>query len=175
MSGLLNPGIFQLSIISGFFAWGTIYYMVATKAPADPSYRWIESLAVIHVFRYIGLIAFVPRHFDAAAMGLPTSFQYIAGFGDWIAGALAMVTIVAVRRNWSLAIPIAWVFAVLALLDNLNAAGQVASLIQDQNQVTALGWIVVGIYVPGLILTASLLIWHLIKRARGLVLAFPAA
>jgi len=104
MSELLNPGIFQLSVVSGFFAWGTIYYMIATKAPTDPSYRWIELLACIHVFRYIGLIAFVPRHFDAAAMGLPVSFQYIAGFGDWIAGVLAMLTIVAVRRNWSLAI-----------------------------------------------------------------------
>jgi len=160
MPDILNPGIFQLSIVSGFFAWGTIYYMVASKAPTDPSYRWIELLACIHVFRYLGLIAFVPAHFDTAVMGLPTSFQYIAGFGDWIAGALAMLTIVAVRRNWSLAIPIAWVFAIWALLDNLNAAGQIAPLVQDQNQVTALGWLVVTVYVPGLIL---------IRRARGLV------
>jgi len=169
MSELLNPGIFQLSVVSGFFAWGTIYYMIATKAPTDPSYRWIELLACIHVFRYIGLIAFVPRHFDAAAMGLPVSFQYIAGFGDWIAGVLAMLTIVAVRRNWSLAIPIAWIFAFWALFDNLNAAGQVASLVQDQNQVSALGWIVVAVYVPGLILTATLLIVHLTRRVLGKV------
>jgi len=67
MSYLLNPGIFQLSIISGFFAWGTIFYMVATNAPTDPSYRWIKLLAVIHVFRYLGLIALVPAHFYAAA------------------------------------------------------------------------------------------------------------
>jgi len=160
MSELLNPGIFQLSVVSGFFAWGTIYYMIATKAPTDPSYRWIELLACIHVFRYIGLIAFVPRHFDAAAMGLPVS---------WIAGVLAMLTIVAVRRNWSLAIPIAWVFAFWALLDNLNAAGQVASLVQDQNQVSALSWIVVAVYVPGLILTATLLIVHLTRRVLGKV------
>jgi len=80
-----------------------------------------------------------------------------------------MLTIVAVRRNWSLAIPIAWVFALLALLDNLNAASQVASLVQDQNQVSALGWIVVAVYVPGLILTAILLIVHLMRRALGKV------
>jgi len=123
MDSILNPGIFQLSIITGMFAWGTIFYMIASKKPTDPSLRWIELLASFHVFRYIGMIVFVPRHFDARAMGLGESFEYIAGFGDWGAGLLAMLTILAIRRNWKSAIPIAWVFAIWGLLDNLNAAG----------------------------------------------------
>jgi len=169
MSELLNPGVFQLSIVTGFFAWGTIYYMLASKAPADPSYRWIEILTCIHVFRYIGLIALVPAHFDAEPLGLGSAFQLQAGFGDWVAGASAMLTIVAVRRNWTFAIPIAWVFAIIAFVDNMNAAGQIAPLIQDQNGVGALGWLVITIYVPGLLLTAALLIVHLTKRALGKV------
>jgi len=171
MSSLLNPGIFQLSIVSGFFAWATIYYMVATKAPTDSSLRWIELLASIHIFRYIGMIVFVPRHFDGEPLGLAYAFQLQAGFGDWIAGVLAMLTILAVRRGWSLTIAIAWVFAVWGLIDNLNAAGQIAPLIVDQNMVSALGWLVITIYVPGLILTAALLIWHLTMRALGRVSA----
>jgi len=110
----------------------------------------------------------VPAYFDADAVGLPASFPYIAGFGDWITGVLAMLTIMAVRRDWSLAILITWVFAVWVFIDNVNAAGQIALLVRDQNQVTALGWLVLTVCVPGLILTATLLIWHLVKCARGL-------
>lgn len=57
MSSLLDPGIFQLSILTGFFAWATIYYMLVSKASIDASHRWIEALASIHIFRYIGMIA----------------------------------------------------------------------------------------------------------------------
>jgi len=78
-----------------------------------------------------------------------------------------MLTILALRRGWTLAIAIAWVFAIWGLIDNLNAAGQIAPLIEGQNMVGSLGWLVVTVYVPGLLLTETLLIWHLAKRAMG--------
>lgn len=169
MSALLNPGVFQLSIVSGMFAWATIYYMLTSKPSSNASHRWIELLATIHIFRYIGMIAFVPKQFDVEPLGLDFAFQLQAGIGDWVAGALAMLTIVAVRQSWSSTIAIAWVFSVLGLIDNLNAAGTIAPLIEDQNIVSPLGWLVVTIYVPGLLLSEAMLVWHLVQRARGRV------
>jgi hypothetical protein len=51
--------------------------MLATKAPTDASHRWIEALASVHIFRYIGMIALVPAHFDAEPLGLSYGFQLL--------------------------------------------------------------------------------------------------
>jgi hypothetical protein len=164
MDFLFNPGLFLLSIVSGVAAWATIFFMRATPAPTSARTRWLESLTAVHIFRYIGLVALIPTHVDPEPFGW--SFFYLSqvAWGDWIAGTLAMLSIVAHRRGWSSRTAILIAFVVLGTLDTLNAGASIVPQIYDQNLVTPLGWLILTIYVPGLVITELLLILTLFKK-----------
>lgn len=161
---LFNPGLFLLSIVSGLAAWATIFFMLAVRAPDDARDRWLTALLAVHVFRYIGLVALVPTHVDPAPFGWSQVYLAQVAWGDWIAGALAMVGIVALRLRWPLRLPIVWAFAILGTLDTVNAGVSIVPQIYDQNLVTPLGWLILTIYVPGLVVTEILVFAALLGR-----------
>lgn len=161
-----NPGLFLLSIVSSVAAWSAVLVMVATKAPADARNRWLEILLAVHVFRFIGLVALVPTHVDPAPFGWSQAYLAQVAYGDWVAGTLATLGIFAIRFNWAKAIvPLAWAFAIIGTADTINAGVTIVPQIQDQNLVTPLGWIILTVYVPALVVTEVLVFAHLFRRA----------
>ena len=80
--------------------------------------KWMEfltgyiieyALSVDNLFVFIVLFAY---------------FAVPAAYGDLVAGALALVTIGALRARWSLAIPLAWLVNVFGLLDLVGLGGR---------------------------------------------------
>lgn len=172
---LFNPGLFLLSIVSGVAAWATIFFMIATKGPSDTRDKWLTALLAVHIFRYIGLVALVPTHVDPAPFGWSQFYLMQVAWGDWIAGTLAMLGIVALRQNWTGKLAIVWAFAVIGTADTINAGVSIVPQIYDQNLVTPLGWLILTIYVPGLVVTEILVFAHLLRRSFSKTKAFPQA
>lgn len=174
MDFLFNPGIIWLSILTSTATWALILWL---------NWQWLEAggfkhiftvLAGVHLFRFIGLVALSPTHVDPA---LGQSFTYLAqvGFGDWAANVLAIAAIVVLHKDWRAFPALAWAFIVIGTADTLNAGPNFALAITDQNLVGAMGWIILTVYVPVIALTAGLIIWQLVKRARAAIVATPVA
>jgi hypothetical protein len=119
----------------------------------------------VHIFRYIGLVALVPTHVDPAPFGWSQAYLMQVAWGDWIAGVLAMISIVALRQNWVGKLAWVWAFAIIGTADTINAGVSIVPQIYDQNLVTPLGWLILTIYVPGLVVTEILVFASLIRRA----------
>jgi hypothetical protein len=165
MDFLFNPGILWLSIFTSTATWALLLWINWSWMQAGGWQRLFTVLAGIHLFRFVGLVALSPTHVSPE-LGL--SFGYLAavGFGDWLANVLAIVAIIAVRRNWASATFWSWAFIIPATLDTLNAGPNFALAITDQNQVSAMGWLILTIYVPVIALTEGLILWQLVRRAR---------
>jgi hypothetical protein len=123
-------------------------------------------LASIHLFRLIGLIALLPQHLDPAPFGFSQGYLLQVAWGDAAAAVLAAIAIWAVQGGWKSAMAWAWAFVVVGTLDTLNAGPQFILAIHDQTLVGALGWLILTIYVPGLLVTEAVLVWLLVRQSR---------
>lgn len=106
----------------------------------------------------MGLVFLVP---GLVAEGLPTSFAYAVAFGDLASGLLALLSLVALRKHWSVALPLVWIFNLVGTLDLLNALRQAGA-------VPHLGaaWYVPTFWVPVLLVTHVLIFARLLLPAR---------
>jgi hypothetical protein len=78
-------------------------------------------LILPHAFRHMGLMFLVP---GAVAEPLPSSFAIPAAFGDLASALLAILSLVALRGRWSLALPLVWLFNIIGMADLLYALPQ---------------------------------------------------
>ncbi|NJR52645.1 MAG: hypothetical protein HC780_26820 [Leptolyngbyaceae cyanobacterium CSU_1_3] len=78
---------------------------------------------------------------------------------------LAILTIIALRQDWKIAALLTWAFFLEGTADTLNAGPNFALHITDQNLVGAMGWLILTIYVPALVVTEIALGIHLVRRA----------
>jgi hypothetical protein len=161
----MNALLLQLSIVIGTAAWGVLVWMNWERLTAGGHKRIVSFLASIHIFRYIGLVALVPIHFDPQAFGFSHTYLQQVAYGDTIAAVLAILTILAVRQDWKIATLLTWAFFLEGTIDTLNAGPNFALHITDQNLVGALGWLILTIYVPALVVTEFTLGVYLVRRA----------
>lgn len=75
-------------------------------------------LILPHAFRHIGLTFLTPA---GVKEGIPSAFATAAAYGDFVSGLLAIFALIALRRNWSVAIGLVWVFSLVGFADLLNA------------------------------------------------------
>lgn len=163
----MNAILLQLSIVIGTAAWATLVWMNWDRLRAGGHKQIVSFLASIHIFRYVGLVALVPIHFDAQAFGFSHAYLQQVAYGDTIAAVLAILTIVAVRQDWNFASVLTWAFFLEGTIDTLNAGPNFALHITDQNLVGAMGWLILTIYVPALVVTEFSLGLYLVRRALG--------
>lgn len=168
-----NTHIMYFSVAVGLLAWATIMRMNWRRLADQGFAALFTFLAAIHLFRPIGLIALLPQHLDPAPFGFTHAYLLQVGWGDAIAAVLAAIAIWAVLGQWRSARLWAWAFVIEGTLDTLNAGPQFLLAIHDQTLVGALGWLILTIYVPALIVTEVLLVW-LMWRTRGAVSSQPA-
>ena len=108
---------FFVSIVFSLIAWG-----IVTTRYIWPELRLRERTAalrpllVLHSFRFIGLAFLVP---GVVSPDLPSAFAHSAAYGDIIAAALALLSLLALPRASGVAI--AWVFNLWGSVDLLNA------------------------------------------------------
>jgi hypothetical protein len=166
MELLFNPGILWLSIFTSMATWALLFYVNWDWIQSGGYKRIFTVLAGVHLFRFIGLAALSTEHVGPE-LGLSFSYLMQVAFGDWAANVLAIVAILAVRKDWSSATFWSWAFIIVGTLDTLNAGPNFALAIKDQNVVSAIGWLILTVYVPVIALTEGLIIWQLVKRMRA--------
>ena len=111
-----------LSIALGIATWGLVarwyvYPWMATRSMQDA----LTPLLLINVLRYIGLAFLIP---GVTSEVLDARFSTPAAWGDLIAAILALLALIAVRRNSASAITWVWVFNIFGFADLLNAVAQ---------------------------------------------------
>jgi hypothetical protein len=170
-----NTTIMYTSVAIGLLAWATIVRLNWPRLARQGFAATFTFLAAIHLFRPIGLIALLPQHLDPAPFGFTHSYLLQVGWGDALAAVLAALAIWAVLGGWRGAMAWAWAFVVVGTLDTLNAGPQFILAIEDQTLVGALGWLILTIYVPALIVTEAVLVWLLVRQSRGSQTSAPHA
>jgi hypothetical protein len=156
----MNATLLHLSIVAGVTAWSVLFWINWDWMQAGGHKRIFTTIAGVHVFRYIGLIALIPSMLDPVPFNFSHTYLQQVAHGDFIACILAMV-----RQNWQTANVWAWAFFLEGTADTLNAGPNFALHITDQNLVGAMGWLILTIYVPALVVTEALLGIHLVRRA----------
>src|SRR5215813_13744544 len=111
--------IMPLSLLFGLVAFGlTAQWSVMPWLQSVSRTRALTPLLLLHSFRYIGLAFLIP---GVTALALDAGFANPAASGDLLAAVLALGALIAVRRDWSVATPLLWVFNMEGTLDILNA------------------------------------------------------
>ena len=95
---------------------------------------------------------------------LPAEFADPAAYGDFAAGLLAIVALIALRGGWGLAIPLVWLFNIVGTVDLLHAV--IRGVIVDAQQNMGAAWYIPTFIVPALLVTHFMVFARLL-RARS--------
>jgi hypothetical protein len=153
---------FVLSVVGAFLTSSVVAYVYVWPAVrAMPRYEALRLLAAFHAFRFLGMNFLVSGFVSSE---LNSDFANKVGWGDFIAAALALLSMAALSRNWSTAIPIVWIFNIWGALDLLNAYYMGVTKIGNPGLMGA-GIYIPALYVP-LLLVRHVLIFMILSRAR---------
>jgi hypothetical protein len=123
----------------------------------------LMALIAPHAFRHIGLAFIVPA---LNQPDMPLEFATPAAYGDLLSGILALVVLIALRGRWAMAIPLAWVFSIVGLVDLANALRQ-----EDAILYMGATWFIPTFVVPILLVTHVMVIARLVRHAKSSELA----
>ena len=107
----------------------------------------------------MGMVFLVPTVVGSA---LPAAFAVPAAYGDLVAGLLALATLVALRARAPIALPLAWLFNVVGLVDLINAFYQ--GLRHDVQLGAA--YFIPTFVVPALVITHVMMLRMLVRHPR---------
>jgi len=93
---------------------------------------------------------------------LSPDFASEVGWGDLVAATLALISMAALSRRWSIAVPMVWIFNVWGTFDLLNAYYVGATKIQNPGLFGA-GIYIPALYVP-LLLVGHVLVFMLLLK-----------
>lgn len=127
-----------------------------------PLYAALDPLLFFHAMRHIGMTLLVAVILDPA---LPREFTVPLAYGDLVAGLLALLSIFALRRRWSLALPLVWVFNIWGTLDLLNAF-YLGTRLDVTRYDLGPAWYIPTFLVPALFVTHFMIFMMLLKRSR---------
>ena len=157
-----TEAVFQVHLVSGYVAWALCFRaFVVPWLRSIPRPRAFRVMAMLHSFRFFGLVFIVP---GVVGANLPAQFATFAAYGDLVTGVLAMLAVATFRIR-----ALFWVSVVA-----FNAVGA-ADLIIDYGhaiqfnlpaQAGQLGaaWAIPVLYVPALMITHVLAFYWLLRR-----------
>ncbi len=151
--------IFGLQLVLSVIVYALIAKWYVTPWLAEkPIHQALIPLIIPHAFRHIGLTFFVP---GVVAQPLPSFFADTAAYGDLISALLALLSLVALRGGWGLALPFVWLFNTVGTVDLLNA-------LRHADAVPNLGatWYIPTFLVPLLLVTHFMIFARLLRRGR---------
>jgi hypothetical protein len=136
-------------------AWYAMPRLVALPLAAA-----LQPLLLLHATRHLGMVFLVP---NVVGEELPRAFAVPAAYGDLLAGLLALLSLVALRRGWGAALAIVWVLNVEGLVDLAYAMATGARL---RVQLGAAYYIPTMI-VPALVVTHVMMLALLLRARRS--------
>ncbi len=114
--------ILPLSIVLAVVSYSLIakWYVLPWLAPLSRK-EALTPLLLLHTSRFIGLAFLIP---GVTSVPLDPRFANPAAWGDLLAAVLAFIALLALRLEWSAAVPLVWIFNIEGTLDLLNALFQ---------------------------------------------------
>lgn len=119
----------------------------------------LTPIRLFHSFRFVGLAFLIP---GVTSQPLDPRFADPAAYGDLLAAVLALLALLALRREWRAAIPLVWLFNVEGTLDLLNAVTQGLRYTKDGHLGAA--FFIPMVIVPALLVTHALVFILLLRR-----------
>lgn len=149
----LLTSVVVFAIVAAWYVWPSL-----TKLSRNAA---LIPLLWVHVPRYVGMTLLVTGMVDPK---LSTEFLSGAAYGDLLEAALAFASIIALRSNWRVAIPLVWVANTWGFVDLLNGVRGVLQLnVPSFNLATF--WYVYTFYAP-LVLVSHLLIFLVLIKSK---------
>ncbi len=149
--------IFGLQFLLSVVAWGLVARFFLSPGLAKlPQREALLLLTAPHAFRHVGMVFLVPGVVDQP---LPPDFANPAAYGDLATGILALVAMVALRAQWSVALGLVWLFNVVGTVDLANALRHV-----DVAPGFGAAWYIPTMVVPLLLATHFLIFKQLLVR-----------
>ena len=146
---------FLMSIgVVGLLARWIVQPWLERKSPSEILF-W---LTVPHAFRHLGLVFLVP---GVVSTSMAESFSSAAGYGDLAAALLAILTLIALRKQWRATIAMAWTFNLVGTLDLANALRHVEVVPEFQA-----AWYIPTFVVPLLLVTHFMSFAQLLRMQR---------
>lgn len=146
----------------GLIGWWYVWPNVRSLSPRDA----LIPLMLPHCFRYVGLTFLVN---GVTHVPIDPRFSDPTAYGDLLTCVLALISIVSLRANASLAIPFVWATNVVGLADLINAF-PVGLKLLSPGDFGAVIFIVV-VFVPILLVSHFMMIAKLLRKvpqsARG--------
>src|SRR2546430_542592 len=146
-------------VVYALVAW----WYVAPRLLGMPREAALVPLVWVHVFRIVGGTILAPGAVDAA---VPAEFRTMIGYGDMATALLALMALIALRRGWSAAIPLVWLFLAVGLLDTVNAIIQ-SMRFSVFTHGLGVNWVIVTAYVPALLVSSVLIFIQLRQPQRS--------
>lgn len=151
--------IFGLQFFLSLFVYALIAKWYVTPWLAEKPINQVLILLIFpHTSRHIGLTFLVP---GVVAEPLSGFFANTAAYGDLVSGLLAILSLVALREGWSLALLLVWLFNIFGTVDLLNALRQ-ADAVPDLGAT----WYIPTFWVPVLLVTHFMIFSRLLRRGR---------
>ena len=156
---MLSQLPFFASIAFGFIAWGivTARYIWPTLRVL-PRADALAPVLVLHSFRFIGWAFMVP---GVVSPELPSAFAQAAARGDVAAAALALLSLLLLKRRAG--VVALWIFNLWGTFDLLNAFYQASRGGLVPGQLGAM-YLVPTVIVPLLLITHGLVFRILLQR-----------
>ena len=153
--------IFGLQFFLSFIAWGAALKWLAApglaKLPHNEALSW---LVLPHTFRHLGMVFLVP---GVVVRPLPEAFANPAAYGDLLAGLLALAAFAALRKNFSGAPALVWLFNIAGTADLLYAV--TVGTLSGAGAGMGSAWYIPTFVVPLLLITHAMIFARLLGRA----------
>ncbi len=159
----MSPAIiFNLHLVLGYVAW-----LLCTTAYVFPKLRAMSpvnaqrSIAMLHSFRFFGLVFILP---GVVGHGLPADFATFAAYGDFATGLLAILALFTTKIRplfWPLVIGFNLVGAVDIIVDYYHGVKFALPAMSGELGAT---YAIVIIYVPLLMITHVIASYLLLRR-----------
>ena len=118
MDNLILPLSFVLAVVS--YSLIAKWYVMPWLAPLSRK-EALTPILLLHSSRFIGLAFLIP---GVTSVPLDPRFANPAAWGDLLAAVLAFIALLALRLEWSAAVPLVWIFNIEGTVDLLNALFQ---------------------------------------------------
>ncbi len=141
--------ILPLSIVLAVVSYSLIakWYVMPWLAPLSRK-EALTPLLLLHSSRFIGLAFLIP---GVTSVPLDPRFANPAAWGDLLAAVLALIALLALRLEWSAAVPLVWIFNIEGTLDLLNALFQ--GMRYAPNSDLGATYFIPAVIVPALLVT----------------------
>ncbi len=159
----MNIGfILPMSMVMGFISYGLMAkWYVLPWAHEKSLSEGLTPILFLHSFRFIGMSFLIE---GVTAQALDSRFAHPAAYGDLLAAILALASIVALKSNWKMAIPLVWVFNIEGTLDLLNAV--VRGVIFTSDGHMGATYFIPAVIVPAL-LVSHVVVFRLLLQKGG--------